>query len=96
MPGGPPKWVDAANSHAVMTMKPGLRNSDGCTDANPSEYQRVAPLPKSVPKTGSNNNDTNAPKNPKTASRRTITGYIIDTAIITAIAVPPNTVWRIT
>ncbi len=35
-----------------MTTKPGLRNSDGCTEAKPSEYQRTAPLPKSVPRTG--------------------------------------------
>ncbi len=43
----------AAISQAVRTMKPGFRNSDGCTEAKPKLNQRTAPLPKSVPNIGS-------------------------------------------
>ena len=52
--------IEAAIIQADTTRKTGFRNSDGCTEAKPSEYQRVAPLPKSVPKKGSNANATKA------------------------------------
>ena len=44
-PGGPPTSKLEAISHAVKITKHGFRNSEGCTDANPKEYQRTAPLP---------------------------------------------------
>jgi hypothetical protein len=45
LPGGPPISVEAAIIQAVKMTKTGLRNSDGCTEAKPSEYQRTAPCP---------------------------------------------------
>ena len=89
-PGGPPTSSPAEISQAATTTKPGLRNSEGCNDANPSEYQRTAPLPKSVPKNGKPIRAMNDTKNPITAKRRTIRGDIIETANITIIAMPPK------
>ena len=71
-------------------MNPGFRNSDGCTEAKPKENQRTAPLPKSVPKAGSNARAMKVSRKPTTPSRRTISGVIIDTAIIAAMATPPK------
>ena len=96
LPGGPPiSWL-AAISQAATTTKPGLRNSDGCTEAKPSEYQRTAPLPKSVPSTGSSASAANAARKPSVASRRTSCGDIIDRRTITAIATPPKNACRVT
>ncbi len=83
-------------NQAVTTTNPGLRNSDGCTEAKPSEYQRTAPLPKSVPNSGSSASASNDTANPTTANRRTSRGAIIDVSSMTAIAPPPNTACRVT
>ena len=52
LPGGPFKSRLAAINQAATTMKPGFKNSDGCTEAKPKENHRTAPLPKSVPNIG--------------------------------------------
>ena len=77
-------------------MKPGFRNSEGWNEAKPSEYQRVAPLPKSVPKKGSNANATKATTKPSTARRRTSTGDIIEVSSIAISANPPKNACRCT
>ena len=89
-PGGPFKSCAAAISQAVRIIKPGLRNSDGCTDAKPKENQRTAPLPKSVPKIGSKASATKDARNPRTPIRRTISGDIMEKSTITTIATPPK------
>ena len=77
-----------------MMMKQGLRNSDGCTEAKPSENQRTAPLPKSVPKTGSKAKAIKDKRKPSTPMRRTMSGDIIDTATMTTMATPPKKACR--
>ncbi len=94
MPGGPATSVEAAIIQAAVTTKPGLRNSDGCTEPKPSEYHRTAPLPKSVPKIGRNPSATNETPQPITARRRTCTGVIIVVSTIAASATAPKTACR--
>ena len=79
-----------AVSQAMTMMKPGLRNSEGCTEAKPRLNQRTAPLPKSVPNTGSSASAMNDNKNPSTPSRRTISGVSIDVPNIASSASPPK------
>ena len=64
----------AAMNQAAMTTKPGLRNSEGCTEAKPNEIQRTAPLPKSVPSTGNSISASIETAKPSTPSRRTCAG----------------------
>ena len=94
LPGGPPGSFAEAISHAEIMMKTGFRNSDGWREMKPSEYQRVAPLPKSVPKAGSNIRAAAAKKNPITPSRRTMSGDIIDVPNMTTNAMPPKNACR--
>ena len=77
-------------------MKPGFRNSDGWIEAKPKLNQRTAPLPKSVPKTGNKAKAMNAPTNPMTPMRRTISGVIIEVPSIATIAIPPKNACRCT
>ena len=49
-PGGPLISLEAEINQAVTTKKQGFKNSDGCKEAKPKVYHRVAPFPKSVPK----------------------------------------------
>ena len=91
-----PWWWLAAIIQAATTTKPGFRNSDGWIDANPSEYHRTAPLPKSVPKNGSKARATNAAMKPSTARRRTSVGDIMDVMIIAIRASPPKNACRST
>ena len=96
VPGGPWIWWLAAIIQAATTTKPGLRNSEGWTEAKPSEYQRTAPLPKSVPKKGRSARPTKATRKPSTARRRTRVGDIIDVTIIAISASPPKKACRST
>ncbi|CAI8242044.1 Uncharacterised protein [marine metagenome] len=66
-------------------------NSDGCIEAKPSEYQRVAPFPKSVPKSGKNAKDTNAIPNAMVARRLIVAGANIEVMIIATRERPPKT-----
>ncbi len=91
LPGGPPTSKEAAISQAENTRKAGFRNSDGCTEVKPREYQRTAPLPKSVPSTGSRASATKPIRNPITPSRRTARGEAIDkSTIVTSASDPKN------
>ena len=96
LPGGPLISSAAAIIHAATTTKPGLRNSDGWKDAKPIEYQRTAPLPKSVPKNGSRASATKERRKPTIAKRRTIIGVIIDVSTIAITASTPKTACRCT
>ena len=89
-PGGPPRSCAAAIIQAAATTKPGLRNSEGWMEAKPSEYHRVAPLPKSVPKIGSKASAAKAVKNPRMASRRTRVGDISEVISIAKSASVPK------
>ena len=80
LPGGPPMSAEAAISQAAKIAKAGFRNSAGCTDTTFSEYQRTAPLPKSVPKTGSSASATTDRPKATTPQRRSLSGDIIETA----------------
>ena len=71
-------------------MKPGFTNSDGWNEAKPSEYQRIAPLPKSLPRKGSKASATKDRAKPTMPMRRTISGESIEAPIITASAMAPN------
>ncbi len=73
-----------------------MRNSEGCTDTTFSEYQRTAPLPKSVPKIGKSATATKAQMNPTTAIRRIRVGDIIDTKSITPSPSTPKATCRVT
>ena len=95
-PGGPPRSCAAAIIHAATTIKPGLRNSDGWMEAKPSEYQRVAPFPKSVPKKGSKASPMNAITKPSTARRRTRMGLIMEVTSMATRAAPPKIACRVT
>ena len=86
----------AAISQAQMMTKQGLRNSDGWTLAKPSEYQRVAPFPKSVPRTGSRASAAKAPRKPITPIRRTMSGDIMEITSITTMPTPPKKACRVT
>ena len=77
------------NQAETMT-KPGLRNSEGWNEAKPSEIQRTAPLPKSVPITGRAIRVRKANAKPTTPMRRTCCGLIIEIATITTRPTPPN------
>ena len=81
-------------NQAQIAIKPGLRNSDGWIEAKPSDSQRVAPLPKSVPMTGSARTVAKAPRNSSTPRRRTCTGDSMDTTSITPSAMPPKAACR--
>ena len=83
-------------NQAQRAMKPGLRNSDGWTEAKPRLSQRVAPLPKSVPMKGSATTVRNAPAKSTTPKRRTCTGDIIEITSITAMPMPPKTACLVT
>ena len=96
MPGGPFSSSLAAMNQAQTTTKQGLRNSDGCTLPKPMEYQRTAPLPKSVPKNGRKTSETSVRAKPISASRRTSTGAIIDVATSTISARTPKAACRST
>ena len=95
-PGGPLISSEAAIIQAATTTNPGLRNSEGWKLAKPSEYQRTAPLPKSVPKNGSSASATKEAMNPMMASRRTRRGDIIEVRIIATTATPPKNACRST
>ena len=79
-----------------MATKPGLRNSDGWNEAKPRLIQRTAPLPKSVPITGSATKAAKAHRNPKTPIRRTCRGVIIEMTSAATRARPPKNAWRVT
>ena len=85
-PGGPPMSVEAAISQPAKIAKAGFRNSDGCTETTLSEYQRIAPLPKSVPNTGRSASATTDSPKATTPQRRSLSGDIIETASSTASA----------
>ena len=89
-PGGPLISMLEAKSHAETTINTGFRNSDGCTDVKPNEYQRTAPLPKSVPKNGSKAKATNVITNANVDRRRNNLGSIIDATSIAIKATPPK------
>ena len=89
-PGGPLISLEAEIIQAVTTKKQGFKNSDGCKEANPKVYQRVAPFPKSVPKTGSNTSPINEITKPITASLLTKSTDIIDKVIIVTIDSEPK------
>ena len=89
-PGGPPRSCAEAISHAATTINPGLRNSDGWTEKPPSDSQRTAPLPKSVPMNGSAMMMANVTPKPSVARRRTSLGDIIEVMNMVIIASIPN------
>ncbi len=91
LPGGPLISSEAAIIQAEATTKPGFRNSEGCIEAKPRLYQRVAPLPKSVPRNGKSASATKATRKPITANRLTTSGDIIEVSNIARIARLPNT-----
>ena len=90
LPGGPFRSWLAEISQALRITKNGLRNSEGWTEAKPIENQRTAPLPKSVPKTGSNINAVKARAKPRTPARRTIAGLSMEKPIMVRSAMLPN------
>ena len=96
LPGGPPTSWLAAMNHATSATKPGLRNSDGWIEVNPRLSHRVAPLPKSVPITGSATTVRNATAKITTPSLRTCRGDIIEITSITTSATPPKIPCRLT
>ena len=71
-------------------------NSEGCREIKPSEYQRVAPLPKSVPKMGNKTKASIANPNATVAQRRTVEGDIIEVMVIAIKAMAPKTACRST
>ena len=76
-----------------ILMKPkkqGFKNSEGCNEANPKVYQRVAPFPKSVPKIGSNIRLIKEKTKPINANLLTKSTDIIDSANIVAIDSEPK------
>ena len=81
-PGGPLISLEAEIIQAIKIKKQGFKNSEGCNEANPKVYQRVAPLPKSVPKKGSKVSPMNEKIKPMTASLLTKFTDIIDNEII--------------
>ncbi len=85
-----------AISQAAMMAKAGLRNSDGCRPMTPSEYQRTAPLPKSVPNQGSAAQAASVPRNIRTPRRRIATVLIIESTPMTPRPTIANTAWRTT
>jgi hypothetical protein len=107
-PGGPNRSNEPAISQAAISTKPGFRNSDGCRLKKPSEYQRTAPLPKSVPSQGSaivaatvpSQGSAivaaNAPANSTTPSRRSMATGNIEIMPIRPSAIVTNTAWRTT
>ena len=80
----------------TKTIKPGFRNSEGWMDPKPSEYQRTAPLPKSVPRNGSRAMPTKEIANPRTARRRTVLGDIMVMMNMVTSASDPNIACRST
>ena len=78
----------------MNTAKDGFRNSAGCTEITLSEYQRIAPLPKSVPNTGRSASATTETAKPSTAQRRSRSGDIIDTTSISTSENAPNAACR--
>jgi hypothetical protein len=90
LPGGPLISLDAEIIQAVTTKKQGFKNSEGCKEANPKVYQRVAPFPKSVPKIGSNMRAINEKTKPITANLLTKSTDIIDNEIIVTIDSEPK------
>ena len=95
-PGGPPCSMAPAISQAVVIAKAGFRNSDGCRPMTPSEYQRTAPLPKSVPNQGSAAQATAVPRNISTPRRRIATVFIIESKAMTPRPATAKTAWRTT
>src|SRR5690625_303894 len=71
-PGGPPCSIAPAISQAAVRASAGLMNSDGCSAMKPSEYQRAAPLPKSVPNQGSAAIAMKETRNSSTPKRRMV------------------------
>ena len=90
LPGGPLISLDAEIIQAVTTKKHGFKNSEGCKEANPKVYQRVAPFPKSVPKIGSKIRPINDKTKPIIASLLTKSTDIIDKAIKVTIDSEPK------
>ena len=76
--------------------KPGFRNSDGWIEVKPRLSQRVAPLPKSVPITGSASTVRNETAKITTPSLRTWRGDIMEITSITTSATPPKIPCRLT
>ena len=96
LPGGPATSVEAAISHAETMTKPGLRNSDGWKDTKPNEYQRIAPLPKSVPRRGRQTKAKKATAKPITPARRIALGDRSEKPNIVAKATAPKAASRCT
>ena len=82
LPGGPFMSFEADIIQAIKTIKHGFKNSEGCKDANPKPYHRVAPLPKSVPNMGRSESPMNEKIKPITAIRLTKLTDIIDIIIM--------------
>ena len=95
-PGGPLISCEAAISQAVTTTKPGLRNSEGCTEAKPNENHRTAPLPKSVPRKGRSMSAARPATKPMTPMRRTSRGESIETPTIATRPRMPKKICRST
>ena len=95
-PGGPFGSNDAEINQAANTTKAGLINSEGCNETNPKEYQRVAPLPKSVPSIGSMTKANRAKQKATVAQRRTVEGDIIEVMVIAIRAIAPKIACRCT
>ena len=71
-----------------------MRNSDGCTETTRSEYQRTAPLPKSVPKNGRSASATTEMPKATTPQRRSRSGDIIETTSISTSENAPKAACR--
>ena len=92
LPGGPFISFEADIIQAIKTIKHGFKNSEGCKDANPRAYHRVAPLPKSVPNIGRNRSPMNEKIKPIIANRLTKSTDIIDMIIIVDNDSAPKTI----
>ncbi len=95
-PGGPKRSNEPHMSQAAARTKAGFRNSEGCRLKKPSEYQRVAPLPKSVPSQGSSAVANKAAAKRIRAQRRTRLSEDMEIAASALSPTMMKTAWRTT
>ena len=84
----------AASSQAVVTMRQGFRNSDGCSWKPPNASQRVAPFT-SAPISGTSSSRQKKPAVPSTDSRRAHGMESIDTPSSTGSPRATQNSWRL-
>ncbi len=92
-PGNFGSRAPSASIQAAAMTKPGLANSEGCSDMPAKYSQRFAPFT-SPPKISKNTISAIAPTNTNTPSRRACNGVKNAIAVINSKVGPIKTSWR--